>query len=73
MAVIKREMVGARGFEPPTSCSRSRRATRLRYAPTLGPFGTNGPQLKLTFLVKQGKNPSLWEPVQGLSTLWRRL
>ncbi len=28
-------MVGARGFEPPTPCSRSRCATRLRYAPTL--------------------------------------
>lgn len=27
-------MVGARGFEPPTPCSRSRCATRLRYAPT---------------------------------------
>ena len=27
-------LVGARGFEPPTSCSRSKRATRLRYAPT---------------------------------------
>src|SRR5690348_18131112 len=26
-------LVGARGFEPPTSCSQSRRATRLRYAP----------------------------------------
>ena len=29
------DMVGARGFEPPTSCSQSRRATGLRYAPTL--------------------------------------
>ncbi len=29
------ELVGARGFEPPTPCSRSRCATRLRYAPTL--------------------------------------
>jgi hypothetical protein len=28
-------LVGARGFEPPTSCSQSRRATGLRYAPTL--------------------------------------
>src|SRR5262249_9707206 len=28
-----REMVGATGFEPATSCSRSRRATKLRYAP----------------------------------------
>ena len=27
-------MVGATGFEPATSCSRSRRATKLRYAPT---------------------------------------
>ena len=33
-------MVGARGFEPPASCSRSRRATRLRYAP-FRPPGTN--------------------------------
>ena len=31
-----REMVGAEGFEPSTFCSRSKRATRLRYAPTLG-------------------------------------
>src|SRR5690606_34110738 len=27
-------MVGAEGFEPPTPCSQSRCATRLRYAPT---------------------------------------
>jgi hypothetical protein len=27
-------MVGARGFEPPTLCSQSRCATRLRYTPT---------------------------------------
>src|SRR6056297_3754347 len=27
-------MVGARGFEPPTPSSRTRCATRLRYAPT---------------------------------------
>ena len=26
-------LVGARGFEPPTPCSRSKCATRLRYAP----------------------------------------
>ena len=29
-------MVGAEGFEPPTLCSQSRCATRLRYAPMLG-------------------------------------
>ena len=28
------KLVGARGFEPPTSCSQSRRATRLRHAPS---------------------------------------
>jgi len=27
-------MVGVEGFEPPTSCSQSRRATRLRYTPS---------------------------------------
>src|SRR5258705_7587143 len=27
------QKVGARGFEPPTSCAQGRRATRLRYAP----------------------------------------
>ena len=27
-------MVGARGFEPPTSSSRTMRATKLRHAPT---------------------------------------
>ena len=29
------DSVGARGFEPPTSCSQSTRATRLRHAPFL--------------------------------------
>src|SRR5690606_33454234 len=29
-------MVGVEGFEPPTSCSQSRRATRLRYTPPDG-------------------------------------
>ncbi len=29
----KREMVGVERFELPTSCSQSRRATRLRYTP----------------------------------------
>ncbi len=28
-------MVGVEGFEPPTSCSQSRRATRLRYTPAV--------------------------------------
>lgn len=28
-------LVGLRGFEPPTPCSRSRCATRLRYSPTV--------------------------------------
>ncbi len=29
----ERKVVGEEGFEPPTSCSQSRRATRLRYTP----------------------------------------
>ncbi len=31
-----REVVGAPGFGPGTSCAQGRRATRLRYAPTVG-------------------------------------
>ena len=32
-------LVGVEGFEPPTSCSQSRRATRLRYTPVLVSLG----------------------------------
>ena len=32
-----RGLVGVEGFEPPTSCSQSRRATRLRYTPPAEP------------------------------------
>jgi hypothetical protein len=32
-AELQALMVGVEGFEPPTSCSQSRRATRLRYTP----------------------------------------
>ena len=37
-SVQRRKLVGARGFEPPTSCSQSRRATRLRHAPLKNGF-----------------------------------
>src|SRR5207247_11258744 len=37
-----RSLVGARGFEPPTSRSRTVRATRLRYAPTRPAYCTAG-------------------------------
>ena len=40
-----RLLVGARGFEPPTSASRTLRATKLRYAPSLdiiGEFNLSG-------------------------------
>ena len=36
-------MVGAEGFEPPTLCSQSRCATRLRYAPMLGLYRNRRP------------------------------
>ena len=37
------KLVGERGFEPPTLCSQSRCATRLRYSPTVlaDIFGTH--------------------------------
>ena len=42
-------MVGASGFEPPTSWSRTMRAAKLRYAPTLDiiPPGCDGYQPKV--------------------------
>ena len=33
-------LVGARGFEPPASWSRTKRATKLRYAPLLIDYNT---------------------------------
>ena len=32
------QLVGARGFEPPTPCAQGRCATRLRYTPTGSPL-----------------------------------
>lgn len=48
-------MVGVEGFEPPTSCSQSRRATRLRYTPA-GPFNPEGSKGRL-----------FWERLASLS------
>src|SRR4029077_5847405 len=44
LSPYERAMVGVRGFEPPTSCSQSKRATGLRYTPKHGimPFGAGG-------------------------------
>ena len=33
--ILFEDLVGARGFEPRASCAQGRRATRLRYAPTV--------------------------------------
>ena len=41
------QLVGARGFEPPTTCTPCRYATRLRYAPNLRSI-TDGPRLPVT-------------------------
>ena len=42
-------MVGKRGFEPPTSCSQSRRATRLRYFPLLFMYNLKKQKNQATF------------------------
>jgi hypothetical protein len=41
-------LVGAEGFEPPTSCSQSRRATSLRHAPTFFRLGQSIPETAFT-------------------------
>ena len=50
-------MVGARGFEPPTPCSRSRYATRLRHAPMVGnsKVKTGESQGKIALVLLLGK------------------
>ena len=50
-------MVGAPGFEPGTSCSQSRRATRLRHAPTIG--GNTRDVNKLPQTASRQKTPSV--------------
>ena len=59
------EMVGARGFEPPTPWSRTRCATRLRYAPN------NGLGEWLVFVDKRnsGKRLELPNPLTNLLIL----
>ena len=79
-------MVGVRGFEPPTPCSQSRCATRLRYTPTPGnPTITNaGPHaepltdirdslpLHLNQPETQGRALSISVMVSGFKTPSRR-
>tara|TARA_B110000014_G_scaffold9059_1_gene6312 strand:+ start:96 stop:275 length:180 start_codon:yes stop_codon:yes gene_type:complete len=47
-------MVGAAGFEPATTCSQSRYATRLRYAPI---------KIKKILLQKLYDNPDLFKDI----------
>src|SRR5580704_15844410 len=43
-------LVGARGFEPPTTCTPCRYATRLRYATKERKYNRQSRQLKLIYL-----------------------
>src|SRR5437773_511677 len=58
-------LVGARGFEPPTLCSQSRCATRLRYAPT-GAILLHGRDLRQK-RERTIECPSDWGPRGGQS------
>jgi hypothetical protein len=65
-------LVGAEGFEPPTLCSQSRCATRLRYAPTSIPFpqirGSSQPLRSTAFLDGKAASSLSQEP----NPLWQR-
>ena len=55
-------MVGAEGFEPPTLCSQSRCATRLRYAP-ISSFDCNPDRIRSTCSAKSldpWQTPRIW-------------
>jgi hypothetical protein len=59
---LLRDLVGARGFEPRASCAQGRRATRLRYAPTVAAsdssascaFGAKGERLRCAKSSRRG-------------------
>ena len=67
-------MVGARGFEPPTPWSRTRCATRLRYAPNIycGEMPMNGAfhkaQARVGLLVRYTDLCSLADIAAGIAT-----
>jgi hypothetical protein len=48
-------LVGAEGFEPPTLCSQSRCATRLRHAPTFRLYRESLIFLEAGWLLRPGK------------------
>ena len=54
------KLVGVEGFEPPTSCSQSRRATRLRYTP-------NVPSYRRLLTTTGWHNTWLWHDSQFLN------
>ncbi len=62
-------MVGVAGFEPTTSCSRSRRATRLRYTPTTALAVDTTPEPGVTL----AGHPALAELDAGRRELLTRL
>ena len=61
-------MVGAEGFEPPTLCSQSRCATRLRYAPK-PIFDCN---LNRKFLGYVSKLPSMLQSIMRMAAIVQR-
>src|SRR5207253_9290982 len=61
------KLVGARGFEPPTPCSQSRCATRLRYTPTLKRQCVN--RLPET-AIPRAKPPSLFPDRHAVVAAW---
>src|SRR6476469_124517 len=55
LGVYWEKLVGAGGFEPPTPCSQSRCATRLRYTPTRWPTDRS----KAPFRASRPSSPGL--------------
>jgi hypothetical protein len=58
-----KQLVGAPGFEPGASCAQGRRATRLRYAPTV----------KCTFILKDSPRLGYLHPHGFFSRIERRM
>lgn len=65
---LLKELVGARGFEPPASWSRTRRSTRLSHAPnTDTSLVVHTPMMQLLVLSHARKSLT-WEGIQRIFT-----
>ena len=74
------EMVGVRGFEPPTSATRTQRSTRLSHTPTAGKVGPSAARVNapdpepartlVLYSPRSTKMPPFWKAKRSMKVFW---